>query len=108
MKNYADALNQLREVGLILDRDRRGLPLQFDNQIQRWKVESGDNEWRGWTRLREWVSPYGNVYLVGSFGVWHGNDDGRQKIEMPKFDPAQDKVSIRARPGGRAMLRAHN
>lgn len=96
MKNYADALNQLREVGLILDRDRRGRPLQFDNQIQRWKVESGDNEWRGWTRLREWVSPYGNVYLVGSFGVWHGNDDGRQKLEMPKFDPAQDKEQTRA------------
>ena len=58
MKNYADAINQLREVGLILDRDRRGRPLQFDNQIQRWKVENEDNEWRGWTKLREWESPY--------------------------------------------------
>jgi putative DNA primase/helicase len=86
MINYDHAISQLREAGLLLDADRRKLPLTIDGTIQRWKVEGGDQEWRGWTRLKEWVSSHGNVYLTGHYGVYQGNDPGQRKIELPKFD----------------------
>jgi putative DNA primase/helicase len=86
MINYDHALNQLTALGIRLDRDRHGKPLIIDGGIQRWKVESDDKEWRGWTRLKEWTSSRGNTYLTGYFGIYQGNDPGTQKIELPKFD----------------------
>lgn len=86
MINYANALAQLREAGLILDRDRHGKPLLIDGGIQRWRVENEDQEWRGWTRLRQWTSNHGNTYLTGHYGVYHGNEPGQRRIELPKFE----------------------
>lgn len=80
--NYDDALAQLDQAHMIFDK-----PLRFDAKIQRWKVEGEGIERRGWTRLKEWVSPVtGNVFLVGLYGVWQGNDDGRIQIQLPKKD----------------------
>ena len=85
MINYDDALNQLRAAGLLLDRDRHGKPLIVGTTTpQRWRVEGMDKEWRGWTWLRQWTSKYGNTYLVGTYGVWIGNEDNRRRIELPK------------------------
>ncbi len=95
--NYDDAVAQIEALGLILDK-----PLMFDSRIQRWRVEGEDHEKRGWTRLKEWTSRAGAVYIVGVFGVWHGNDDGKIKIELPRNDPArpalapEDIAAIRA------------
>jgi len=83
--NLSDVEAQLRGLRLVLDK-----PLTFDARIQRWKVEGEDNERRGWSRLKEWTSPRtGARYIVGDFGVWHGTDDGRQRIELPKRDDPQ-------------------
>ena len=93
--NYDDVMAQLQSAGLILDK-----ALTFDARIQRWKVESEDRERRGWTKLREWQSKAGNTYIVGCFGVWHGNDDGYTKLEINKEDAvvltAEDRAAIKA------------
>jgi len=86
--NYDDVSNQLRAAGLIIDK-----PLYFDTRIQRWQVENEDKEQRGWTRLKEWTSKLGNTYIVGSYGIWRGNDDGYTKIEMPAKDAQAVQLS---------------
>ena len=98
MVNYDDARRQIEAAGLLIDK-----PLEFDGRIQRWKVEGEKAEKRGWTRLREWTSKAGNRYIVGAYGVWHGNDDGYTKIELPKRDDPkaptlsdEDVAAIRA------------
>lgn len=77
--NYTDAMRQIEAMQFDFDR-----PMVFDGRIQRWRVRGEDTERRGWTRLKEWVSGTGDTYLVGDFGVWHGNDDGRCRIEVRK------------------------
>jgi putative DNA primase/helicase len=77
--NYDHALRQIEAWGIRIDRSR----LTFDTRIQRWLVDGEDREKRGWTRLREWTSKHGHTYIVGVFGVWHGTDDGKTKIELP-------------------------
>lgn len=93
--NYDDILAQLRSAGLMIDKT-----LTFDARIQRWKVDGEDRERRGWTRLREWQSKAGNTYIVGCYGVWHGNNDGYTKLEISKDNAvqltAEDKAAIRA------------
>lgn len=84
MINFDDARAQLEALGLRLDK-----PLSLDGRIQRWRVEGEDHERRGWSRLREWTSKAGHAYVVGVFGIWHGNDDGQRRIELPKRDGAQ-------------------
>lgn len=94
MVNFDDVTGQLEDAGLILDK-----PLRFDAVIQRWRVGGEDHERRGWSRLKEWTSSAGNTYIVGDYGVWHGNDDGRMRVEMPaKADnrPALSQEDIAA------------
>lgn len=86
--NYDDAKAQLISLGLVIDK-----PLDTSGRIQRWLVDGEDREKRGWSKLGEWTSPKGNTYLVGAFGVWHGNDDGKRKIELPKNDGSGNALS---------------
>lgn len=86
--NFDDVMGQLAAAGLIIDKE-----LNLDSRIQRWKVEGEDHERRGWTRLKEWTSRAGNLYIVGVFGVWHGADDGKIKIELPKNDPQRPALT---------------
>ena len=80
--NFDDVERQILAAGLVLDK-----PLRFDSVIQRWKTtESKGGEKPGWTKLKEWQSKAGNIYVVGCFGVWQGNDDGYTRIELPKRD----------------------
>ena len=107
MINYDHALGQVQAAGLLLDRDSHGKPPLFDGRIQRWRVAGEDREWRGWTRLNQWVSAKGVAYLVGVYGVWHGNDPGQQKIELPPPDPALSKEQLAAhRDEARAIAEA--
>jgi len=86
--NYDDARAQLLALGLIIDKQ-----LDTSGRIQRWLVDGEDREKRGWSKLGDWTSPKGNTYLVGAFGVWHGNDDGKQRIELPKDDGTGNGLS---------------
>lgn len=80
--NHDDVMAQLTGAGLLIDKQ-----LAFDARIQRWKTaDSKGGDKPGWSRLKEWVSKAGNTYIVGAYGVWHGNDDGYTKIELPKRD----------------------
>lgn len=92
--NYDDALEQIRSLGLIVDALQVG-----SSRPVRCKVEGGDREKRGWYMLHEFSTSGGELLLVGSFGVWHGNDQGTQKIELRKTDTftEEQRKALRAR-----------
>lgn len=78
--NYDDVLDQLRDAGLQFDTLETG-------RLIRCKVE-GERERRGWYMLHELRMSDGELLLCGSFGVWHGRDNGARKIELRKRDEA--------------------
>jgi putative DNA primase/helicase len=90
--NYDDVFNQLTAAGLIisgaLQVGRRG----------RVRVEGGGREQRGWYRLHEIQGRSGEPLLIGSFGIWRGNDQGTMKVKLRKteFD-AEQLASIKRR-----------
>lgn len=79
--NYDDVHGQLTDAGLILD------TLDVSGRMVRCKVE-GSRERRGWYVLHELNTSSGDALIVGTFGVWHGNDNGAQKVELRKRDSA--------------------
>ena len=95
--NFDDVRGQLVQAQLIIDQD-----LRFDARIQRWAIDGEGREKRGWSRLKEWTSKAGNTYIVGHFGVWRGNDDGRTRIALPARDEnkaeltSEEAAAIRA------------
>ncbi|HLL19628.1 MAG TPA: DNA primase, partial [Rubrivivax sp.] len=76
--NYEDVLGQLRDAGLLVDTLQTG-------RMVRCKVE-GDREKRGWYSLHELQVTGGDLLIVGTYGVWRGNDSGTQKVELRKRD----------------------
>lgn len=95
-RNYDDVVSQLLAVGLLIDG-----PLRVGGSGPvRVKVE-GDRERRGWYRLHELLLEGGDVLLVGSFGVWRGDDPGTQKVVLRKDDrpavSAEQLAAIKAR-----------
>ncbi len=81
LANYDDVLEQLRAAGLVVEQLEIGTP-----RMVRCKVEGGDRERRGWYMLHELPTSTGDVLIVGSFGIWHGNENGAQKIQLRKAD----------------------
>lgn len=79
--NYTDVLGQLAAAGLILD------TLDTSGRMVRCRVE-GSRERRGWYVLHELNTSSGDTLIVGTFGVWRGNDNGAQKVELHKRDSA--------------------
>lgn len=77
-ENYSDVLAQLHASGLVVD------SLQIGKMV-RCRVEN-DRERRGWYMLHELQTSSGELLIVGSYGVWHGNDNGAQKIKLRKTD----------------------
>lgn len=75
--NYADVLAQLQASGLLVE----GILAKDIGVRQRCRVD-GDKERRGWYLLHELRTDAGQTLLVGSFGVWRGNDPGSQKISL--------------------------
>lgn len=80
-KNYDDVVHQLEEAGLILDLP---LKLAIGSKSQRCRVDGGGHEKRGWYRLHEWIMDNGDAMLVGSYGVFQGDDPGTLKVELTK------------------------
>jgi putative DNA primase/helicase len=89
-QNYDDVLDQLRAAGLIVE--------QIDfGRVVRCKIE-GDREKRGWYALHEVTLSGGSVMIFGSYGVWRGNENNAQKIEIKKTSfTDQQRDAIRAR-----------
>jgi len=74
--NYADALRQLKDYGLDINH------LEFSpDRFVRCKVVDGGREKRGWYRLHEFSNERG-TFITGSYGIWRGNDDGKQLIKL--------------------------
>ena len=89
--NYDDVLGQLHAIGLIVDRLETG-----SNRPVRCKVE-GDRERRGWYILHE-IYVDGDTLIVGSFGVWRGNENNAQKVELGKREiSAEQREALRRR-----------
>src|SRR5690348_16121731 len=89
--NYGSVLDQLRAIGLLVE--------QLDiGRMVRCRVE-GDRERRGWYMLHELQGRDGQLLIVGSFGVWHGNDNGAQKVAIDKRNEltAEQRDAIRRR-----------
>lgn len=74
--NYDDVIDQLTSFGLVIDHLIVG-------RMARCKVE-GERESRGWYSLHELMIEGGDTLLVGSYGIWRGNDQNTQKIELRK------------------------
>ncbi len=89
--NYDSARDQIEAAGILLRND--GL---VTGRMVRRKVTDSREE-RGWYILHELTLDDGDVVLVGSFGVWHGNDNGAQKISLAKRTlTADQKAAIAA------------
>jgi putative DNA primase/helicase len=78
--NYTDVVDQLRTAGIIVEDLRVATPRPVRCRVD------GDREKRGWYWLHELPTASGELLLVGTFGVWHGNDAGTQKIQLRKSD----------------------
>jgi putative DNA primase/helicase len=75
--NYDDVLAQLRTSGLLVTAIEAA-----DIGLRRRCRTEGDKEKRGWYQLHELRTDSGDTLLVGSFGVWRGNDPGSQKVAL--------------------------
>ena len=80
--NHSDVLRQLREIGLLIPGGV--LELAQGDRSRRCLVEGGDKEKRGWYRLHEWEIEPGVTLLVGSYGIFHGDNPGTFKVELTK------------------------
>jgi putative DNA primase/helicase len=90
--NYDDVLAQLQAVGLIVT----GLEI---GRRQRCRVDGMGHERRGWYHLHELRLDGGDEVIVGSYGIWQGNDPNTQKVELKKGTPltADQRAAIKAR-----------
>lgn len=83
--NYDDVVEQLQGAGLVFDTLLLG-------SLERCYVE-GDREKRGWYSLHEITLPAGDQVIVGSYGVWQGNENNAQKVELKKFNLSDEQKS---------------
>ncbi len=77
LSNYSQVLQQLQAAGLVVD------DLQVDGRRHRVRVEDS-HEKRGWYHLHDLPLSDGGSLVVGSFGVWSGNDNGATKVAMKR------------------------
>jgi putative DNA primase/helicase len=91
--SYEQALAQMRAGGLIVD------SLDTTGRVVRCRVDGGGRERRGWYVLHE-VAVAGGSRIVGTFGIWRGNDNGAQKIEA-----GRDEVSAEVLAAMRRRMR---
>lgn len=91
MKNHDNVLHQLTAHGLVLPGGRLEIGRLIRCPVQ------GDRERRGWYAVHR-VTINGDDFLVGGYGIWHGADNGAQKIELDSGEiSAEQKAAIRKR-----------
>jgi putative DNA primase/helicase len=77
--NYDDVLMQLKAYGLVID----GIDVD-SARPRRCRVEGDKSrEKRGWY----WLSSFqvdGDLLIIGAYGIYSGNDSGKQTIKLPK------------------------
>ncbi|MCK9386095.1 MAG: DUF5906 domain-containing protein [Nevskia sp.] len=87
--NYDDVFDQLQGYGLMVD----GFLTTGTTKPVRVKTEDDSREARGWYWLNE-VMIDGAAYIVGAYGIYHGNDNGKQAVKINRegkpiaIDPA--------------------
>jgi len=91
--NYQDVMRQLEIEGLDISNFQIGT-----SRPMRCKVD-GMRGRPGWFWLHEMPFDNGDVVIVGSYGVWHGADNGAMKIALPQGAKAskEDNALIRKR-----------
>jgi putative DNA primase/helicase len=77
-ENYSGVVADMQAAGLLID---GGLAVDT-GKTARTKID-GDREHRGWYRLST-MEIDGRAYLVGAFGVWRGNDNGKVSVKPPR------------------------
>jgi putative DNA primase/helicase len=82
--NYDDVLGQLLDAGLIIP-PGEGLRIGTHKPVREF-TQDGGRERRGWYLLKEWSPSVDRLLIVGSFGVWRGNEKHAQKVILPKDD----------------------
>lgn len=88
--NYSDALGQLQAAGLQVSVLETG-------RMQRCRVE-GEREKCGWYALHEVVFDNGDLVIVGSYGIWRGNEKNARRIDLKRREiSAEQKSAITAR-----------
>jgi putative DNA primase/helicase len=75
--NYDDVHNQLSGYGLVLD----DILAVGTAKPVRVKTDDDSRERRGWYWLNE-VMIDGAAYIVGAYGIYHGNDSGKQSVKL--------------------------
>lgn len=80
--NRDDVARQLRAAGLLVE--AADLQLADGDKSRRCRVDGEGTEKRGWYRLHEWPIEPDVTLLVGSFGVFHGDNPGTFKVELTK------------------------
>lgn len=81
--NYDDVLTQLRLAGLIVDYIDIG-------RMRRCKIE-GERERKGWYALHEVLTDDNRLLLVGTYGIWQGDDPNTTKIDLHKTRLSKDQ-----------------
>lgn len=96
--NYDDVHNQLTGYGLVID-PGEGL-LVGTARPRRVHSEDGGREKRGWYWLNE-IMIEGAAYIVGAYGIYHGNDSGKQAVKLNR-----DGKAMVLDPGLREAMKA--
>lgn len=92
--NYDDVIGQLRDHGLMVE------TLAIDTpRVQRCTTQDNQREKRGWYWLNT-ITIDADPYIVGAFGIYQGNDNGKQKVVLSK------QQSERLTPEQRKALKA--
>lgn len=95
--NYGHVLQQLRAAGLLIDELNIGP--RANGKPWRCRVDGLGKERRGWYVVRELRLDSGDYVLVGSYGVYQGNDPGARRIELAKGTTmtAEQRAALKAR-----------
>lgn len=86
MDNYQSVIDQMTAHGLLINGG-----LEVDGRIHRVKTSDDEREKRGWYSLTLWRNSQNRELIVGAYGIWHGADNGAQKVALAdiQIDPAE-------------------
>ncbi|MHB1051376.1 MAG: DUF5906 domain-containing protein [Bacteroidota bacterium] len=76
--NYNDVMEQIRDYGLMVETLLVDTP-----RVQRCTTSDNQRERRGWYWLSS-ITIESEPYIIGAFGIYAGNDNGKQKITINK------------------------